>query len=145
MASSLNAALCALVATALWGFVGFTIARHLLPRVLALGAAPIIGWEVYNAIALPLFMLVGFSATTVIGLAVVAVLLATGSLLAGGPMRDPKSEIAIPAWAYVAAAALALAPACAVAPKFVGDTVQLATPIFDHSKAAMIDAMTRRA
>jgi hypothetical protein len=41
------------------------------------------------------------------------------------------------------AAVLALVPAGAIAPKFAADAVQLADPIFDHSKVAMIDAMTR--
>jgi hypothetical protein len=34
-------------------------------------------------------------------------------------------------------------PAAAIAPKVSADSVQLAAPIFDHSKIAIIDAMTR--
>jgi hypothetical protein len=49
----------------------------------------------------------------------------------------------VPGWAYLAAAALALAPAAAVAPEHAGDSVLVAEPIFDHAKAAIIDAMTR--
>jgi hypothetical protein len=44
MASSANAALCAVVATAFWASLGFAIVRSLLPRALALGAAPVVGW-----------------------------------------------------------------------------------------------------
>ena len=50
----------------------------------------------------------------------------------------------MPAWAYAAAAALALVPAAAILPKFSADAVHLADPIFDHSKIAIIDAMTRQ-
>ena len=38
---------------------------------------------------------------------------------------------------------MALAPAVAILPKFSGDAVQLADPIFDHSKIAIVDAMAR--
>ena len=34
-------------------------------------------------------------------------------------------------------------PAVAILPKFSGDAVQLADPIFDHAKIAIIDAMAR--
>ena len=40
MASPINAVLCALVGAAFWSALGYAIARDLLPRVLALGAAP---------------------------------------------------------------------------------------------------------
>jgi hypothetical protein len=49
MASSGIAVLCALVATIFWSFVGFALARRLLPQPLALGAAPVAGWAVHNA------------------------------------------------------------------------------------------------
>jgi hypothetical protein len=39
---------------------------------------------------------------------------------------------------------LALAPALALLPKYSADGVHLAAPIFDHSKIAIIDAMTRQ-
>ena len=43
MASSLNAVLAGLVATALWTLLGYALGRHLLPRALAAGAAPVLG------------------------------------------------------------------------------------------------------
>ncbi len=46
MASLSNAVVCALIATAFWSFIGYALARRLVPRVLALGAAPVIGWSV---------------------------------------------------------------------------------------------------
>ena len=49
MASPINAVLCALIGAAFWSALGYAIARHLLPRVLALGAAPVLGWAVFSA------------------------------------------------------------------------------------------------
>jgi hypothetical protein len=46
--------------------------------------------------------------------------------------------------AAVAAALLALVPAAAIVPKFSGAGVGVADAIFDHSKIAIIDAMTRQ-
>ena len=69
MATPINAVLCALVGAAFWSVLGFAIARHLLPRVLALGAGPVIGWAVFSAASLPILSLIGFSTLTVIGLA----------------------------------------------------------------------------
>jgi hypothetical protein len=61
MASPLIAVLCALIGTAFWSVLGYAIARHLLPRALALGAAPVIGWATFSAATLPILMLIGFS------------------------------------------------------------------------------------
>jgi hypothetical protein len=144
MASPINAVLCALVGAAFWSALGYAIARHLLPRVLALGAAPVIGWAVFSATALPILSLIGFSPLTVIGLA------ALGLVLAGIGLRRPPAAPGSPtdlkwlATAAIAAAFLALAPALALLPKYSEGGVHLAAPIFDHSKIAIIDAMTRQ-
>jgi hypothetical protein len=141
MASPVNAALCALLATAVWSCLGYALTRHLLPRALAIGAAPVTGWAVHSAATLPIFLLIGFSSLAVVAVAVlcVAVSVATLKLAADG---DADAAPAIPWWAFVAAAALALAPAVAILPKMSG--VYLADPMIDHSKIAMIDAMTRQ-
>ena len=76
MASPLNAVLCALVGAAFWSAFGYGLARNLLPRVLALGAAPVIGWAVFSVVVLPVLSLIGFSTFTVIGLAALALGLA---------------------------------------------------------------------
>jgi len=139
MASPVNAALCALLATAFWSFLGYALARHLLLRPLAVGAAPVMGWAVHSAATLPIFFLIGFSPLAVVAVAAlcVAISIATLKLAADG-----DAEPAIPWWAFVAAAALALAPAVAILPKMSG--VYLADPMIDHSKIAMIDAMMRQ-
>ena len=143
MASPVNAALCALLATAFWSFLGYALTRHLLPRALAIGAAPVMGWAVHSAATLPIFFLIGFSPLAVVAVAAlcVAIGVATLKLAANG---DAEAAPAIPWWAFAAAAVLALVPAVAILPKMSGDAVHLADPIFDHSKIAMIDAMTRQ-
>jgi len=141
MASPVNAALCALLATAFWSLLGYALTRHLLPRALAIGAAPVTGWAVHSAATLPIFFLIGFSPLAVVSVAAfcVAVSVATLKLAANG-----DAAAAIPWWAFVAAAALALAPAVAILPKMSGDAVYLADPMIDHSKIAMLDAMMRQ-
>jgi hypothetical protein len=143
MASPVNAALCALLAAALWTLFGYALARHVLPRVLALGAAPVLGWAVHSAVTLPVLTLIGFSPLAV---AAVAVLCAVASVFSLTRAVTGVSEDApaIPLWAYGAAAVLAAAPAAAILPKISGDAVYLADPIFDHSKIAIIDAMARQ-
>src|SRR5580692_10321485 len=143
MASPVNAALCALLATAFWSFLGYALARHLLPRPLAVGAAPVIGWAVHSAATLPVFLLIGFSplAVTTVAALCVAISVATLKLAANS---DAEAAPAIPWWAFAAAAALALAPAAAILPKMSGDAVYLADPMIDHSKIAMIHAMMRQ-
>ena len=143
MASSVNAAFCAIVACAFWPLLGYALARHLFPRALAVGSAPILGWAVYNAATLPIFMQVGFSPTVVTTTALIVAIMSGASIFTFYRKTGSEHGATIPAWAYVAAAVLALVPAAAIAPKFAADAMQLADPIFDHSKVAMIDAMTR--
>ncbi len=144
MASFVNAALCAIAATAFWSLLGYAIARHLLPRGLAAGVAPVLGWAVHSAAALPFFLLIGFSPISVLGVSVLCVATAAASLAIRTPKPEGEEAPAVPVWAYAAAALLALAPAAAIFPKFAGDGVRLADPIFDHSKIAIIDAMARQ-
>jgi hypothetical protein len=145
MASPINAVACALIGAAFWSALGYAIARHVLPRVLAFGAAPVLGWAVFSAASLPILSLIGFSPAAVIGLAALGLGLAGIGLrrpTASGPVRDLKAWAV--AAAMLAAAILALAPALALVPKYSQRGVHLAAPIFDHSKIAIIDAMTRQ-
>jgi len=147
MASPLNAALCALLAAAFWTVLGTALGRRLLPRALARGTAPVIGWAAHSAAMLPIYAWIGpwigFSPIAVLDTGALCVL-ASGLALSGrAPQRQAEDAADIPAWAFAAAAVLALAPAVAILPKFSGDAVQLADPIFDHSKIAIVDAMAR--
>jgi hypothetical protein len=144
MASFVNAALCAVVAVAFWSLLGFALGRHLLPRVLAIGAAPVLGWAVHSAAALPVFFLLGFSPTSVMAVNALCMAAAGASFMLQAPKPGAAEPPTVPAWAYAAAALLALVPAAAILPKFAGDAVYVAKPIFDHSKIAIIDAMARQ-
>jgi hypothetical protein len=144
MASPINAALCALVATAFWSLLGYAVARHLLPRALALGTAPVMGWAVHSAATLPVFDLIGFSAVTVVAVAALCAIVAGGSLYARPAVGDVEAAPPIPVFAWCAAALLALVPAVAILPKISATAVHVADPIYDHSKITIIDAMTRQ-
>ncbi len=146
MASPINALLCAFVGLAFWSALGYAIARHLLPRVLALGIAPVLGWALFSSASLPILNLIGFSSLAVIGLAAVGVAIAGIAWYRSPPTLVQPITIS-PWWlttAVLAAAILALAPALALLPKYSQAGVHLAAPIFDHSKIAIIDATTRQ-
>lgn len=144
MASPLNAALCALLGCAFWSLLGYALGRRLLPRVLALGAAPVLGWAVHSAAVLPLFLLIGFSRLAIVGAAVLCVIAGALALRARPAASASPADATIPVWAFVAAAILALDPAAGILPKFSASGVHLAGAIYDHSKIAIIDAMARQ-
>ena len=141
MAFPANAVLCAVVAAAFWTGLGFAIARLLLPRALAIGAGPVVGWAIHSALALPILTLTGFSTVSVVSLAILAAI-GGGFLLLVSRIKDEDTE-SFPTWTFLLAALLALAPAAAIAPKISADAVQLSSPIFDHSKIALIDSIAR--
>jgi uncharacterized membrane protein len=122
--------------------VGQPFAR-LLVRRQSIALAPIIGWAVFNVLALLILSWAGFSRTTV------ALLCGTGILggFAGSRSWRPaatrdQSGADVPVWAYAAAGFLALVPTLAVWPKLRGG-ILLAEPMFDHSKIAIIDDIVR--
>ncbi|MDB5314962.1 MAG: hypothetical protein JWO24_806 [Rhodospirillales bacterium] len=132
MASSLSVAFCALAGLLLWGGLGWLLARRLrLPG----GCAPALGWAAQNAAALALAQLFGLSLWTMMGAAALVALLAW-------PRRG-EAGAGLPAWAYAAAAVLALSPAFAILPKFSEDGVALAAAIYDHSKIALVAEFIR--
>ena len=141
MATPSAAILCSLLALLLWAPVGWLIARTLpLGRDLRLAAAPVLGWAVQNIVALQISMSGGFApvnvlaATMLIGLA--AILSPASS---DGEMPGPS----LPPWIFVAAALVAVGPACGVLPKISQEGVALADPIYDHAKIALVDEIVR--
>jgi len=143
MVSTLNVAAIALGALLFWTCLGSAITRRVLPPTLALPFAPTVGWAVHSALALPILGVAGLSQYSVIGLALL-VLVARFALTRTLPLAASVDALPrVSAWAYAAAALLALAPAIAILPKDVADGVILAGPIYDHSKIAMIDEMAR--
>ncbi len=143
MATPVNAVLCALIATAFWTFLGYALTRRLLPRALAAGAAPVIGWAVHSAATLPILTVVGFHPFVVLAVAALCVIIAGASLWMPAPKGEADDAATIPRWAFAAAGLLAAAPAAAILPKLAAGSVRLSDPIFDHAKVAIIDAMTR--
>jgi hypothetical protein len=147
MASTLHAALGAAVALLAWTGLGLVLTRRLLAAPLALAFAPVIGWAVHNALALPAFFLLSLSAANVGIVFALVALAAVVAVRASAPQDDPpfadKAMTGVPALAYALAALLALVPAAAVLPHASGDGVALAAPIFDHAKVAMIDDMAK--
>jgi hypothetical protein len=141
MASTLHAAIGAVVALGFWTALGLSISRRILPRALALPIAPALGWAVHSAAALPILLALGFSAFGVAALAAIALMGAAAA--SRHALDDQAPHERIPGWAYLATAVLALAPAAAIMPERVGDAVVVAEPIFDHAKVAIIDAMSR--
>jgi hypothetical protein len=143
MPSILHVFLCFAAALLFWGTVGLALSRQLMPAALALPVAPALGSAVHSALALPLYRLIGFTPLTVVLVSIL--FLAFALLVLRSPASAENDEIGarVPPWAYVLAALLAVVPASAVFPKFYGDAVALAGPIFDHSKVAIIDEMTR--
>jgi hypothetical protein len=143
MVSTFNAAAVAIGALLFWTCIGSAITRRVLPATLALPLAPTVGWATHNALALPIFWLTGFSQYSVIALALLALVARFALARTHPPAAQADALPRVPAWAYAAAALLALAPAIAILPKSVADGVILAGPIYDHSKIAMIDEMAR--
>jgi len=143
MASPVNALVCALIATAFWSLLGYALGRRLVPRVLAIGAAPVVGWSVHSAATLPIYFLFGFSPLLVGGIGAICVLIACFSLSQPRLAGETEPARIIPVWAFAAAAVVALLPAATVLPKSSGGAVWLADATFDHAKIAIVDAMAR--
>lgn len=143
MPSALIAGLCAVAAASFWTVLGFALARRLVGPALALPIAPALGWAVHNAAALSILLLVGFSPTTVSIVSAAALAGSLVALLLQRPRHANPSDLRVPAWAYLSAAVLALTAAVAIMPKVGIDGVAFAPPIFDHSKVALIDEITR--
>ena len=143
MASPVNALVCALIATAFWSLLGYALGRRLVPRVLAIGAAPVVGWSVHSAATLPIYFLFGFSPSLVGGIGAICVLIACFSLSQPRLAGEIKPARIIPVWAFAAAGVVALLPAATVLPKSSGGAVWLADATFDHAKIAIVDAMAR--
>jgi hypothetical protein len=126
-----------------WTLVGAAIGSRVLPRALIWPAAPSLGFAVHGAAAVPIFLAVGFTRGTVTAVAA-ASLLAALIVLRRRPRETPGANPdRVPAAAYVVAGLLAVAPAVAVTPFWSDGGVVLASPIFDHSKVALVDGIAR--
>ena len=143
MALRVNALVCALTAAAFWPLLGYALSRRLVPRVLAIGTAPVIGWSVHSAATLPIYLLFGFSPLLVAFIGAVCILIAGFSLSQPRSTSEIEPAQTIPVWAFAAAAFVALLAAATILPKSSDGAVWLADATFDHAKIAIIDAMAR--
>jgi hypothetical protein len=143
MASPVNALVCALIATAFWSLLGYALGSRLVPRVVAIGAAPVIGWSAHSAATLPIYLLFEFSPFVVAGLGAVCVLIAGFSLSQPRSAGEIEPAQTIPVLAFACAAVVALLPAATILPKSSAGVVWLADATFDHAKIAVVDAMAR--
>jgi hypothetical protein len=143
MPTSIQVLVCGLAAMFYWTAVGWAVGRWLAPSVLAIPIAPVLGWALHSAIALPLYRAVGFTQETTAMCSFAVLTVAALSLRLPAPADDSMPNIRIPVLAYGLAAGLAAVVAIAIFPKLSADAVALSGPIFDHSKVAMIDDMVR--
>ena len=141
MISAVHCLLCASVTLLLWTSVGFAVARRVLPGQ-KLAMAPALGYALFNAVALPLCAVVGVTPLAARLVLAVALLSALLSIARNIPDTLPPRPI-MPAPALMLAALLALVPMLAVLPKSGALGIDFAIQIFDHSKVALIDQITR--
>jgi hypothetical protein len=141
MPSLPDVALCGVAELTIGFAVGLPIARLVLGPSVAPALAPMLGWAVFNVLALPILSLIGFSRAAialVYGIALLA------GLVALVKSRAPKDDApGVPTGAFGAAALLAVIPGLAVWPKTGMGGVLLSEAMFDHSKAAIIDDIAR--
>ncbi len=143
MAEFSNVLICTVFALFIFTCIGLPLALKAVPAASAPLLAPALGWAAHSAIALPVFYVAEMSRTAVMATFAVPVVLAIAALLSMRPGFDRLKLAPLSLVALAAAAALALGVAAAVLPKFSAEGVSLAAPIFDHSKVAMVNEMSR--
>jgi hypothetical protein len=126
-----------------WGVIGFALSRRIVPTTLALAVAPTLGWACHSALALPVYQFAGLTRWTVAAAFLIPLVAAAISLTVRCDAKDQDGASRVPVLAYGLAVLLAVIPALALFPKFHGDAITLAAPIFDHSKIALIDDIAR--
>lgn len=126
-----------------WSVIGFALGRRTVPAALALPLAPTIGWACHSALALPFYRFAGLTRLSVVVAFAVPLVVAVLSLMTRATTKDQREDARVPILAYGLAILLAVVPALALFPKFHGDAVALAAPIFDHSKIALIEDIAR--
>jgi hypothetical protein len=143
MPSVLHVLFCCVTALLFWGVIGIALSRFLAPPALMLPIAPALGWAIHNALALPLYCLIGFTPLIVSVTSLVFFLAATVTLRFSPAILSDLVRARARSLTYLLAVLLAFIPAVALFPKFDGNAVALAGPMFDHAKVAVIDEMTR--
>jgi hypothetical protein len=146
MPSFFTTLLCALAELLVSFCVGLALARRMVEaRPVALALAPIVGWAVFNTLALPILTAIGFTRLTAGLICGLAVLGGMAAELRGSAWTTNRNadRIGTALRAFAAAAFLAIVPALAVWPKYSAGGVVLSEAMFDHSKAAIIGDIVR--
>src|SRR5579864_3887337 len=95
---------CAVVFTVFFTCVGYAAARRVLPDPsLSLAVAPALGWALFNAAALPLFLVSGFRPLPVAIVCGLAILLTVADAFRHGGGMEPGKTPRIPRAAYATA------------------------------------------
>jgi hypothetical protein len=132
---------CLAVVTTVWAVAGLPVAMRLIGGPYAWLWAPAFGWALANVMALPAFEAVGMSRVAVFGLT--AIVLAAALVGMRGQaisiLRFPKTLLI----GVVLCAILACGVMAGVLPKATSEGMTLASPIFDHSKIALVDEIIR--
>src|SRR5437868_3715601 len=114
MPTSIHVLVCVVAAVLYWTAIGISLGRWLAPPALILPIAPLLGWAVHSALALPLYCAVGFTAGTVELYSLAALAAAALLFRLSAPREDRASDARVPALAYALAAVLAALVAVAV-------------------------------
>ncbi len=143
MASIPVVLLAALCAALYYSCLGLALTRWVRPGWAPPSSlAPLLGWGAFSAVSFLIQDLLGFTRLSTSLLAALALAAAVAALRL---RKDAglASVSRLPLWACGLALLIALAPLAAILPKSAQGGVILASPMFDHSKVAMIDEMTR--
>lgn len=142
MAQLGNALFCAAAMTAIWTLIGLPIAARVMAMSPSWLWAPALGWAVHSVVALPLFWMIGMSRAAVLVTTAGFLVTSVAGLWTLRPwaLERPAALIVV---ALLGGALVALVPMLAIMPKPTAEGITLASPVFDHSKIAMIDDMIR--
>ena len=144
MASGSVVLLAALGAAVYFSCLGAALVRWIRPVWAPVaGIGPMLGWAVFSALAFPFQSLFGFGPASTAVLAGLALGASVATLVLTQRRSATTVAARLPRWAYLLAGLIALVPLAAVLPKHTAEGVILATPMFDHSKAAIVDEIRR--
>lgn len=144
MPTLFHVTICFALATLCWSLIGLAVTGFLVPRGLAFAAAPAAGWAVHSVIGSTAFRWIEMGHWSDTALLQVLTYTALVSLHRSKHFFWPRPGFRGTWLALVTAAAiLAASVVPAVFPHIRGDNVALASPIFDHSKVALVNEIAR--
>jgi hypothetical protein len=137
-----NVLFCAVAVTLYWTVIGLPIAIRVIGRWYSWLLAPALGWASFNVLALPVFETVGIGVPEILGVAALGAMSALVFMWRHGSLAMLRMPTPL-VLGVVAAALLAMVPTAGILPKVTSEGMTLASPIFDHSKIALVDEIIR--